>query len=104
MKLTYQIDRQLAAIRPPRARNKKGGSEIMTLEAVKEKAGEGNQESPLSQVLNQISRIQSLGAAFLAMAEKEDLSSQFGTKYEDLVELMIEQINLLESKLEAAEA
>lgn len=76
----------------------------MALEAVKKEVKEDNQESPLSLVLDQISRIQSLGAAFLALAEKEDLSSQFGPKYEDLVEAMVEQINLLESKLEEAEA
>ncbi len=73
----------------------------MALKAIVNEAEEkGEQKSPLSLVFDEVNRIQSLGAACLALAEKEDLPSTFT----DLVGLMIEQAALIEDRLEAAEA
>ena len=72
----------------------------MALKVIGQEAEKREQGSPLSLVFDEVNRIQSLGAACLALAEKEELTSQFT----DLVGLMIEQANLIEDRLEAAEA
>jgi hypothetical protein len=53
-------------------------------------------QDPLFIVSDEISCIQSLGAAFLALAEKEDLPGRFS----DLIKLMTEQAVAIVDKLD----
>ncbi len=69
------------------------------LRAIEHETREREQGSPLDLVSDEIDRIESLGAAFLALAEKEDLSGRFG----NIVKLMVEAAGMIEDKLEAWE-